>query len=100
MTKAKKIVKGDKFVCLLPRLGTPLVGTVISLTTDETKQVGLEFDQQVNGHTCDGRGKEGHCLWTRPAFLLTIEEYEQQLKSKLAAADNIGGTDLDELVLE
>jgi hypothetical protein len=100
MTKAKKIVKGDKFVCLLPRLGSPLVGAVISLTADETKQIGLEFDQHVNGHSCDGRGKEGHCLWTRPAFLLTIEEYEQQLKAKLAAADNVGANDLDELVLE
>ncbi len=100
MTKVKKIVKGDVFICLHPRLGAAIPGKVIALTSDETKQIGLEFDQNVNGHSCDGRGLDGHCLWVRPQYILTPAEYEQELKAKQAAADVIAANDLEELIIE
>lgn len=100
MTKAKKISKGDTFICQHPRLGTAIPGKVIALTTDETKQIGLQFEQNVNGHSCDGRGPDGHCLWVRPQHILTLEEYEQEQKVKLAAAESLAAADLEELILE
>lgn len=95
-----KIVKGDKFICTHPRLGDALIGTVIALTKDETKMIGLQFDEPMNGHTCDGRGKDKHCLWVRPAHLMTVEDYEDQMKAKEAARELTKANDLEELTFE
>jgi hypothetical protein len=96
----KKAAKGDKFVCVHPKLGEALVGTVIALTKDETKMIGIEFDVKMNGHSCDDRGRNGHCLWVRPHDLLTIDEYENQLKAKEAAKKAAFENDLEEMTFE
>jgi hypothetical protein len=97
MTKIAKIKKGDKFVCLHPRMAQIYVGTVVALTTDPAKAVGLEFVEQVGFHSCDGKGKDKHCIWVRPSDILTEEEYAIRNKIKQDAARSF--VELDELVL-
>lgn len=36
-------------------------GTIIYIDDDDTYAV--EFDKRFGGHTCGGRGKNGHCYW-------------------------------------
>lgn len=98
MTKTNKIKKGDKFVCLHPRMSAPVVGSVIALTSDPTKMIGLEFDDAVGFHSCDGRGKDKYCIWVRPEDILTEEEYTESIKAK-EAIQAAAAVDLEEIVL-
>ena len=82
MTMVKTINKGDKFVFAHTEVKEPLLGTVIALTDAPGKKIGLEFEVNVGGHSCDGRGKPGHCLWAAPAHIHTPDEYEHILKTK------------------
>lgn len=43
------------------------VGTVVDVEEldFDYKRVGVEFDEDVNGHSCDGKGKKNHC-WNVP----------------------------------
>lgn len=99
MTQAKKISKGDKFVCTLKRLSKPLIGTVIALTNEPGKKIGLEFEEDVKGHSCDGRGKDGHCLWASQYDILTKEEYEASLKVT-EEAKKIVYSEMDSITLD
>lgn len=98
MTKVEKIQKGDKFVCMHPRMPAPFVGVVIALTTDPGKMIGLEFPDPIGIHSCDGRGKDKHCIWVRPEHIATEEEFTQSLKVK-EATKAAAAKDLEELVL-
>lgn len=86
MTQVAEINKGDKFWSTHRRLPKPMVGTVIVMTDEPGKLIGLEFEVDVGGHSCDGRGANGHCLWTVPEHLLTDEEYTSQEAAKQAAS--------------
>ncbi len=97
MTKVAKIKKDDRFVCLHPRMQGIYVGRVIALTTDPAKAIGLEFDEPVGFHSCDGKGKDKHCIWVRPSDILTEEEHTIRDKIKQDAAKSF--TELDELIL-
>ena len=101
MTQVEKVCKGDRFVCLHPRMRNHLVGVVIVLTPDPAKNIGLQFDENIDGHSCDGRGKDGYCLWVRLNDILTESEYIESLKIKQAALEAIilSETELDEIVL-
>ena len=74
MTRPENVKKGEKFWCVYRKLTLPMHGTVIIMTDNPGKSVGVEFDEDVGGHTCDNRGKKGHCLWLRPENLYTEEE--------------------------
>jgi hypothetical protein len=96
MTTATQIRKGDQFYYMGHE--TPMLGTVIALTSYAGKQIGLEFEGFSGGHSCDGRGKDGQCLWSRPWFILTPVEY--QAKVDADAANSIKDTAQDLEVLE
>lgn len=98
MTKVAKVRKGDKFVCLHPRMAAPTVGSVIALTSDPGKMIGLEFENQVGVHSCDGRGKDKHCIWVHPDNILTEDEYAELLKVR-EAVQTAATVDLEELDL-
>ena len=98
MTSVKSIKKGDKFWCLGQGIATPTFGTVIALTTNPAKSIGLQFDTKIGGHTCDGRGVEGCCLWVRPVDILTDEEF--QAKNAAEAAMEEAATSEDIEVIE
>lgn len=46
------------------RLGA--VGRVVAERKGPGKQVGVEFEVDVGGHSCDGVGKVGRCWWVLP----------------------------------
>ena len=62
---------GDKVVCVRAVCGHPQTfnkyGRIIY---NARAYYGVEFEEDVSGHNCNGHGKQGHCLWTRPDSLL------------------------------
>ena len=76
MTQIDTIHRGDQFWCLHRRLLRPQFGTVIALTTEPGKSIGLEFADPIGGHSCDGRGQDGYCLWVTPEHILTDAEFQ------------------------
>lgn len=86
MTQVAEINKGDKFWCSHRRLPSDMIGTVIVMTDEPGKLIGLEFDKDIDGHSCDGRGKDGCCLWVNVDHILTNDEYQsRELAKKLAS---------------
>jgi hypothetical protein len=79
---ARKLRKGETYHVMGDEaLPTPRKGKIIRLSSEPGKGVGIEFDEPVGGtdesgqswgvmHTCDGRGKLGHCLYVRPDMVL------------------------------
>lgn len=70
-----KFKKGDRVIVLecvsADILGRKLdgkVGTVLEYHKDSCEfnvdnLLGVEFDENVDGHCCDGKGEWGHCWW-------------------------------------
>lgn len=86
MTKIEEISKGDKFWCNHRKAGSKyILGTVIALTDQPGKLIGLQFEANVSGHSCDGKGKQGYCLWTGIENLLSESEYADHLKTVKSA---------------
>lgn len=99
MTQVKKISKGDRFICVLNRLSKPTLGTVIALTNEPGKLIGLEFAEDVKGHSCDNRGKPGYCLWASRYDILAESEYEDSLRIS-DTAKSIVYTEMDSITLD
>jgi hypothetical protein len=76
----KVLKKGETYWVVAPGdLDRPRQGRVILLSKTIGKYVGVEFAEPIGPHlvhTCDGRGKPGHCLYCHPDQLLTAEEYK------------------------
>lgn len=85
MTQAAEVKKGDTFWCEHKRLSAPSKGKIIALTDEPGKMIGVEFDAAVGGHTCDGRGKDGHCLWLAPYHIYTDAEWKDKTSAEEAA---------------
>jgi hypothetical protein len=85
MTQAVTISVGDKMWCTHRRLPSPLLGTIIVLTDEPGKMIGLEFEEEVNGHTCDGRGQDKKCLWVLPIHIMTEVEYADMIAAEQSA---------------
>ncbi len=50
--------------------------TIVAITAEPGKTIGLAFDEPVGVHTCDGRCKEKHGLWVNLEHLLTEQEFD------------------------
>ena len=85
MTQVKKITIGDRFVVLKEINGSPTMGTVIALTSQPGKRIGIKLDEQVGYHSCDGRCEDGYGAWVMADGILTEAEYED-LKAEQKAA--------------
>lgn len=53
-----------------------LAGKIIDESRSYAKEVCVEFDENINGHSCHGKGLFGHCWWfdsdnLQPAFAET-----------------------------
>jgi hypothetical protein len=72
---------------------------VIAITPLPGKTIGVMFDQNVGGHSCDGRGPDGHCLWVAPHHILTDEQVAQLMAMKRAEAQSRAPVP-DNMVLE
>ena len=56
------------------------IGTVISVYDYDTDFIGVEFDDEIyfGGHSCGGKGKEGHCWWC-PDRILEPVRYNEKI---------------------
>jgi len=95
MTNVAMVHKGGQFICVHPKLSSPKLGMVIALTSDPAKMIGLQFTDDVGGHSCDGRGVDRHCLWVRPEHIMTVEEHRAASRASAASESQ----DLEELRL-
>lgn len=41
------------------------------VVTDDT--IGVEFNKDIGGHDCDGKGKSGHCWYYTSIHVISIE---------------------------
>lgn len=104
-----KIKKGDTVFCVHRKAidggtvpGMPIQGKIIGITSRENRQIAIELDEPVQfAHSCEGRGKDGHCIWVRPWHVLTPAEWETKKKELEEAAKNAAAleTEVEELVL-
>jgi len=88
MTQASEISVGDKLWCTHRRLLRPMLGIIIALTSEPGKLIGLEFLEDVGGHSCDNRGKNGYCLWAVSEHVMTEAEYASFEAAKQTARDS------------
>ncbi len=74
---------GDKFWCIDPILSAPKLGSIVSLTDNPGKMIGLQFDEKIGSNiSCDGVGAADSCLWVRPDSIYTEVEW-QAVKDEL-----------------
>lgn len=96
----KKFKKGDKLWYKARQMPRPLLGTLVCITTEPGKILGLEFDVELPKDLAhldlDGRGKKGFCVWAHPVNVLSEDEYRALLNSR---AEKDSFKELDELVL-
>lgn len=80
MVLQSSVKYGDKLWCIQPCLGSPRLGTVIALTVEPGKLVGMEFEEPVPSRVahldCDKKGRMGYCVWAHPNFLFTLADYQ------------------------
>jgi uncharacterized protein involved in tolerance to divalent cations len=38
---------------------------------------GIEFDKHIEGHSCSGQGKPGHCWWIPKKYVKPIDKHQQ-----------------------
>lgn len=105
-TKVSTIKKGDRFWCVHRQLGTPKLGSVICLTSQIGKTIGIEFDDELSESLsnidCDGRGKKGYCMWVHQDFLYNEKEYKEMVKKNNAERKALKNEskDLEEIVIK
>jgi hypothetical protein len=94
---------GDEFWCVHRLMPEPILGTIVGLTDADGKLIGLDFGQDMGGHSCDGRGTNGHCLWVLPKDIYTEAEWaavSEELTAQLAARKALVGNSYEKIVLE
>lgn len=94
---------GDKYWCVMRKLPHPMLGTIIRLTNTAGKHIGLQFEEDVCGHSCDGHGLNGRCFWVTTEWIYSEEEWESLSKisrsSQMFAHEALQES-LDELVIK
>jgi hypothetical protein len=98
----RKLKKGESYwVVGNEDMPTVRKGRIIRLSDEPGKAVGLEFDEPIEGvnHTCDGRGKQGHCLYARPDQVLDDKAMEAWKAHKKEAQAPSPYEDFDELTV-
>lgn len=64
--------------------GNPLlgeVGTIINIS--ERGIMSIEFDNDIDGHSCGGNGKYGYCWYVNKEHLKKVEETEEETKTEI-----------------
>lgn len=55
-----------------------LTGVVVNINNDG--YIGVEFKEEINGHSCSGKGKKGHCWNIKDEFLTRITTEENKME--------------------
>lgn len=100
VTIKRTLKLGDAVVVLCrDHVPHPTDATIIALTNEPGKTVGVMFDEPVGRHTCDGRCPDKHGLWVRPDQVRTVEEYAAMLDHLKERAKNepAGSSEFKEL---
>lgn len=71
-----KLELNQKINVLMPsHHPVPLTGTIIALTDEPGKLIGVQFEQELfAGHSCDGVGVNKKCLWVHYSNVITDEQ--------------------------
>lgn len=79
----------------LEHLLAPVLGRIIAITTKPGKTVGVEFEEPIGLHSCDGRGKDKYCIWAAlhhlvmPDQIAAVQaELQRQIVPPSLAVDN------------
>lgn len=92
---------GDRYVCIHRRLSEPKLGTIVALTTEPGKTIGLQFEGFDAGHNCDGFGEKNSCLWVTPDNIYSELEWSEidkmQIGIRQFAAKNHSTLDINTL---
>lgn len=72
---------GDRVVCIEPFDGNNrcvgLTGTIIALKHKHW-DYGVQFDEKFSGgHTCNRKGKDGHCFYGFSSELMPIYDFDE-----------------------
>lgn len=58
-------------------------GTVVGISIEYAPfQIGIDFDEDIKGHSCGGLGRLGHCMWIDIDAVELIDTDENQPKIK------------------
>lgn len=61
---------GDRVVCVMAAFGYPRTLNKYGRVIYHSEFCyGVEFEENVGGHDCDGLGKQGYCAWVKPHSL-------------------------------
>lgn len=64
-----KFKVGDKIICETPVGNKQIqncIGTILYISylyDNHIHDMAIEFEQNISGHSCEGRGKNFHCWW-------------------------------------
>jgi hypothetical protein len=108
----RKLRKGESYwIVGHEEVPAPRKAKIIRLSNEPGKAVGVEFDEPIGGvdgegqtwglvHTCDNRGKPGHCLYVRADQVLD-EKAMQTFKARQAErkAEDSQWEDFDEITV-
>lgn len=72
-----KFKKGDRVIVQYSGaayiLKRDIVGKVGTVLDYDDGILGIEFDENINGHNCFNKGKDGHCWWVSKDFCESLE---------------------------
>lgn len=60
-------------------------GTVIAVLDDSN--VGVQWDENIGGHSCNGRGKRGYCSWEVPYTIEIIQTEQETINEQTLVLD-------------
>lgn len=61
-------------------------GTVVFVF--DYSNVGVQWDENIGGHSCDGHGKQGYCSWEVPYSIEILHEQEGIKENHLLVLDS------------
>lgn len=94
MPKESTLAVGSEVYGFIPtRMGSPLKGKIVAITSQPGKAVGVQLEGFADGHSCDRRvmtegGVEAKsCLWFATEHLMSETQYAESVKLAKAQAE-------------
>lgn len=60
-------------------------GTVVFVF--DYSNVGVQWDENIGGHSCDGHGKQGYCSWEVPYTIEIIQTEQETIEKQTLALE-------------
>lgn len=52
----------------------------------DIEMYGIEFDEYIGGHSCNGQGKPEHCWWVPKKYIKPIDNNKEKLRINMIKA--------------